>query len=95
MTSDQLTPQQRYEARLFFGGSRSWGSRGRHHPPLRRDLSAVPGRFGWDGGIGTSAYSDPTEDLVGILMTQRLLTSPEPPALFRDFWTSVCQAIDD
>ncbi|MGI8552696.1 MAG: hypothetical protein ACR2PL_18200 [Dehalococcoidia bacterium] len=26
----------------------------------RDDLAAVPGRFGWDGGLGTSWYSDPT-----------------------------------
>jgi hypothetical protein len=45
--------------------------------------------------LGTSAYSDPKEDLVGILMTQRLMDSPEPPRVFRDFWTSAYQAIDD
>ena len=38
----------------------------------RRDqVSAVPGRFGWDGGYGTSWASDPTEGMVAILMTQR------------------------
>jgi CubicO group peptidase (beta-lactamase class C family) len=46
----------------------------------------VPGRFGWDGGYGTTAYSDPKNDLVGILLTQRLMDSPEPPAVFREFW---------
>ena len=61
----------------------------------RDELSAVPGRFGWNGGLGTSAYSDPHEDLVGILMTQRLMDSPEPPRAFVDFWNSVYQAIDD
>jgi len=29
----------------------------------RDDLCNVPGRFGWDGGYGTSWYSDPTENL--------------------------------
>jgi hypothetical protein len=33
---------------------------------------------------------------VGILMTQRLMDSPEPPRTFVDFWTSAYhQAIDD
>ena len=32
-------------------------------------------------------------ELVGILVTQRLMTSPEPPRV--DFWTSAYQAIDD
>jgi CubicO group peptidase (beta-lactamase class C family) len=62
----------------------------------RRDaLAGVPGRFGWDGGYGTSWASDPREDMVGILLTQRLWTSPSPPNVCLDFWTSAYQAIDD
>ena len=38
---------------------------------------------------------DPTEDMVAILMTQRLFDSPSGPAVLGDFWTSVYQAIDD
>jgi CubicO group peptidase (beta-lactamase class C family) len=61
----------------------------------RDDVSAGSGQFGWDGGYGTSWASDPAEDLVAILMTQRLWDSPEGPAVLRDFRTSVYQAIDD
>lgn len=61
----------------------------------RRELAGNPGRFGWDGGYGTSAYMDPREDLVAILMTQLLWDSPAGPAVHRDFWTAVYQAIDD
>lgn len=94
MMSDQLTAEQRADARLFFGDSKSWGFGGA--VDLRRDsLHSVPGRYGWDGGCGTSGYLDPREDLVGILMTQRLMTSPRPPDVFLDFWTSAYQAIDD
>jgi CubicO group peptidase (beta-lactamase class C family) len=58
--------------------------------------SAGPvGKFGWDGGLGTSWYSDPREDMVTLLMTQRAWTSPDPPKVCRDFWTSAYQAIDD
>jgi CubicO group peptidase (beta-lactamase class C family) len=54
---------------------------------LRREKPwLVPGRFGWDGGFGVSAYSDPANDFIGILMTQRMMESPEPPAVFEDFW---------
>lgn len=60
----------------------------------RYDLFA-PGRFGWDGGLGTSAHSDPAEGLVGILMTQRLWDSPRVPPVVQDFWTSAYQAIED
>jgi len=61
----------------------------------RDDLAAVPGRFGWDGGYGTSWYVDPAEELIGILMTQRVMDSPTGPITHLDFWTSIYQAIDD
>ena len=47
------------------------------------------------GGYGTSAYIDPAEDLVGILMTQRLMDSPASPAHYADFWTATYAAIND
>jgi CubicO group peptidase (beta-lactamase class C family) len=94
MTMDHLTPEQKVGAEIFFGENSGWGF-GMAVYTRRDDLSAVPGRFGWDGGLGTSGYSDPREDLVGVLMTQRLMDSPEPPGVFLDFWTSVYQAIDD
>jgi hypothetical protein len=37
----------------------------------------------------------PAEELIGILLTQREMSSPEPPNVFRDFWTCAYQAIDD
>ena len=51
-------------------------------------------RFGWDGGLGTSWFSDPKENLVGILMTQRA-AFPLFSGVYLDYWTSVYQAIDD
>jgi len=94
MTTDHLTAEQKEGAEIFFGGNSSWGF-GMAVYTRRDDLAAVPGRFGWDGGLGTSGYSDPKEELVGILMTQRLMDSPDPPGVFLDFWTSAYQAIDD
>ncbi len=94
MTTDQLTPEQKAEAPMFFGGNSGWGfAMGTY--TKRDDLSATPGRFGWACGYGTSGYTDPAEDLIGILMTQRLADSPESAPVFDDFWTSVYQAIDD
>jgi CubicO group peptidase (beta-lactamase class C family) len=62
----------------------------------RRDhVAGSVGRFGWDGGLGTSWGSDPRENVVAILMTQAAWTSPSPPGVYLDFWTSVYQAIDD
>jgi CubicO group peptidase (beta-lactamase class C family) len=94
MTTDQLTPEQREANQVFLDGNSGWGF-GMSVIIKRDDLASVPGRFGWTGGVGTSAYSDPREDLVGILMTQRLMDSPGAPAVFHDFWTSAYQAIAD
>ncbi|HEY3096063.1 MAG TPA: serine hydrolase domain-containing protein [Acidimicrobiia bacterium] len=94
MTTDQLTPERRAASDLFLlGDSYGWGF-GVAVCRRRDDISAVPGRFGWDGGYGTSWYSDPTEEVVGILMTPRL-AAPQYSSLRLDFWTSVYQAIDD
>jgi len=49
----------------------------------------------WAGGVGTSAYADPHERLIGILMTQRHLDSPAGANVHRDFWTTTYQAITD
>jgi CubicO group peptidase (beta-lactamase class C family) len=34
------------------------------------EVSAVPGRYGWNGGYGTYWFNDPTRGLVAIAMTQ-------------------------
>jgi len=94
MTRDQLTPEQRASAGIILGEGRGWGF-GMSVVTRRDDLAATPGRFGWDGGLGTSGHSDPAEELVGILLTQRMMDSPEPPRVFTDFWTSAYQTIDD
>ena len=54
MTSDQLTPEQKQGAELFFGPGASWGMGGAV-VTRRTDLFTTPGRYGWDGGYGTSA----------------------------------------
>ncbi len=94
MVSDQLQPAEKQGSELFLGDSRSWGF-GLSVFTTRDDLYTTPGRFGWDGGYGTSWYSDPKEDLTGILLTQRMMDSPQPPRAMVDFWTCVYQAIDD
>jgi CubicO group peptidase (beta-lactamase class C family) len=94
MTADQITPEQKLGSEIFFGDNRGWGF-GMSVLTRRDDLSSVPGRFGWDGGYGTSWYSDRSEQLTGILLTQRMMDSPQPPRALADFWTLAYQAIDD
>ena len=94
MTTDQLTPEQKAVSSLVpgFFDSHGWGF-GVSVVTRRDDIAAVPGRYGWDGGLGTSWYSDPREEMVIILMTQCAWASPSPPNVY--FWTLAYQAIDD
>jgi CubicO group peptidase (beta-lactamase class C family) len=93
MTRDQLTPEQRIGAEVFFGKHSSWGY-GMSVDTHGEKPWNVPGRFGWDGGFGTSAYADPKNDFVGILFTQRLMDSPVPPSAYQDFWKFAYQALE-
>jgi CubicO group peptidase (beta-lactamase class C family) len=94
MTTNQITPEQKAETGVFLSDNRGWGF-GMSVVTQRDDLSAVPGRYGWDGGLGTSWASDPSEEMVAILLTQYAMGSPSAPAIYQDFWTSAYQAIDD
>ncbi len=96
MTTDQLTPEQKAVSGLVPGyfDSHGWGF-GVSIVTRRDDVARPVGTFGWDGGLGTSWYADPREEMITILMTQRAWTSPSPPAVCLDFWTSAYQAIDD
>jgi CubicO group peptidase (beta-lactamase class C family) len=93
MITDQITPEQKAASPFFpgFWDNRGWGF-GVSIVTGRDDISAVPGRFGWDGGTGTSWYADPAENLHAILFTQ---VEVFPAGIYEAFWTSVYQAIDD
>jgi CubicO group peptidase (beta-lactamase class C family) len=93
MTTDRLTPRQKAGSETFLG-SGGWGL-GLAVDVHRDDLFVRPGRFGWTGGLGTSAYADPAEDMIALVFTQRAMTSPHPPAHFQDFFTTAYAAIDD
>ncbi len=84
MTSDQLTPEQRAGSEIFFGTYTSWGF-GMAVDIGRKEIFHTPGRFGWTGGFGTSAYTDPAEGM---------MDSPEPPKVFTDFWTLAYGAME-
>ncbi len=96
MTTDHITPEQKAVSGFFpgFWDDHGWGF-GVSIVTRRDDLAATPGRYGWDGGYGTSWYVDPEEELVGILMTQRVWDASGAPVVLLDFWTSTYGAIDD
>lgn len=96
MTTDQLTPKQKAATSWLpeYFDTHGWGF-GLSVVTRRDDIASSVGKYGWDGGMGTSWYSDPVEEMVTILMTQVNWTSPNPPNVFRDFWTLAYSAIDD
>jgi CubicO group peptidase (beta-lactamase class C family) len=93
MTSDQLAPEQRAGSEIFFGTHSSWGF-GMAVDIRRNEIYQNAGRFGWTGGFGTTAYTDPAEGMIGILFTQRMMDSPEPARVFSDFWTLAYAAME-
>jgi len=96
MMTDQLTHGQKAASGIVpgFFESHGWGF-GMAVVTRRVSMAEPVGQVGWDGGLGTSWRTDPREDMVTILMTSRAWTSPVPPAVTVDFWTSAYQAIDD
>jgi CubicO group peptidase (beta-lactamase class C family) len=96
MMRDRMTAAERAENRIFVGDRSGWGLM--MLVPANKDSEAgqhaIPGGFGWDGGSGTSWRTDTGSGLTGILLTQRMMTSPEPTELARVFWAAAYAAID-
>ena len=103
MTTNQLTADQlawreamaRDNVHISFGQGQhgGWGF-GMAVRTYRGDYAPV-GQFGWDGGSGTSTYADPTNQVVGILLTQLGATTATPMQIMQDFWTTIYQSLDD
>lgn len=83
MTSNQLTTGQSAAGDLFLDGQ-GWGYGGSVDIALLHPWN-IPGRYGWVGGTGTSAYIVPETDSVEILLTQ-VAVGPQPPRGLIDFW---------
>ncbi|MGW6561986.1 serine hydrolase domain-containing protein [Streptomyces hydrogenans] len=102
MTTNRLTPDQltartsmfRDMAHLAPGQAQhgGWGF-GMAVRTQRVDYAPL-GQFGWDGGTGTTAYADPRNGLIGILLTQVGMSTPDSARLIHDFWTTLYQAVD-
>jgi CubicO group peptidase (beta-lactamase class C family) len=96
MTRNQLTEEQRrHPDAVWFmeeGGS-GWGL-GMSVALKQVRPWLTPGRFGWDGGYGTSAYVDRARELIGLFFSQQMMISPQPPETYLDFWRHTHRAID-
>jgi len=103
MTTNRLTPEQlvareamgRDNVHISFGQGQhgGWGF-GMAVRTYRGDYAPI-GQFGWDGGSGTSSYADPSNQLIGLLLTQVGASTPDATRLLHDFWTTVYQALDN
>jgi CubicO group peptidase (beta-lactamase class C family) len=68
MTTNVLTPSQIAGGGFVLGG-RGWGY-GMSVAVTPDEVSATPGRYGWEGGYGTYWMNDPATGRIVILLTQ-------------------------
>jgi CubicO group peptidase (beta-lactamase class C family) len=92
MTANQLTPEQQQMGRLILGENTGWGF-GVSVLTKPDGLATRAGRYGWNGGLGSSWWNDPNEGLTAIIMTERTFESADPPNVIKDFWKSAYEAI--
>ncbi|SHN28064.1 serine hydrolase domain-containing protein [Streptomyces yunnanensis] len=98
LPSEQLAAREAVARNLVhlsygLGQHGGWGF-GMAARTYRGDFAPI-GQFGWDGGAGTTTYADPHNQLVGILLTQTGMSTPDSARVIHDFWTTLYQAIDD
>ena len=64
---------------------------------VRRTAPTAPvGSYGWTGGLGSAWANDPSERVIGVVLTTDMFTGAFPtPAVIRDFWTGVYAALGD
>jgi CubicO group peptidase (beta-lactamase class C family) len=93
MTTDHLTDAQKAASGPDPSGAQGWGL-GVGVWTARPGTTWSAGAYGWDGGLGSTWANDPAEDLVGILLTNQMFTSPTLPAVCQDFWTCAYAALD-
>jgi CubicO group peptidase (beta-lactamase class C family) len=65
--------------------------------PAEASTLASRGTFGWAGAFGTNSWIDPVEDMVGLLLIQRMVDPADTQlrTLWPRFQTTAYQAIDD
>jgi CubicO group peptidase (beta-lactamase class C family) len=96
MLRDRTTARDRAENPWFFGQHLGWGlamSVPAAGVDPRTAPDGMPRGYGWEGGSGTAWRTDPATGLTGILLTQRMMTSPETPEVARDFWSAAYGAL--
>jgi CubicO group peptidase (beta-lactamase class C family) len=86
MITDQIPGEVKARSPFSTGfwDKRGWGYGG---APVKVHAAGEPrAGFGWEGGYGTCAYWDAQTGLVGIVLSQCLIDTPDYPPLYRQFW---------
>jgi CubicO group peptidase (beta-lactamase class C family) len=86
MSRDQIAPEVKARS-PFAPGFWEAGGWGYGMQAVTNPMPGYPRGCGWAGGYGTSGYWDAETGLIGIHLTQGLMESPAPTAVFADFWT--------
>ena len=76
MTTNHLSDEQRAQEGGAILQGRGWG----FGQAVFTD-GPTEGAYGWDGGYGSTWHVDPVRDLVVIVLTQRIFSSPVAPAI--------------
>jgi len=84
MVTNQLTPSQQPGVVPYLGEEGGWGF----------GVATQPGRYGWNGGLGTTWWTYPDVGLIAILLTQRA-TFPHTDPLHGEFATLAREAVED
>ncbi len=93
LSTNRLTPQQMADVAFLpgFFEANGWGYGVEVY--IRPDaVSATPGRYGWNGGYGTSWFNDPQRGIAGVMLTQSVdfLFAPQQ----QDFWQKLFAAAE-
>jgi CubicO group peptidase (beta-lactamase class C family) len=76
-------------------GSQGWGL-GVGVQLRRTGLGPTVGAYGWAGGLGSSWGNDPSEHLIGVVLTTDAFAGAfPPPAVIQDFWTATYAGFGD
>ena len=62
----------------------------------RTGLGPSIGSYGWAGGMGSMWSNDPSNALVGVMLSTDAFAGPfPPPVVIQDFWTGAYTALDN
>ena len=95
MTRDHLTPTIKREFPFFpgFWDTHGWGYGVAMHTAVPVGGGFGQGTYGWSGGFNTHWQSDPTRDLVGMILFQRVMGDPEDSAIINHIWQHALAAL--